>query len=83
MYDSVIMCDEIIDVEAKSYNKETNLNEKNVACKTQNLYILFVFLSITIALLIAASFYFYLIKNKSKQKHLLPFHKNNKLKEIM
>ena len=27
MYDSVIMCDDIIDVEAESCNEETNLNE--------------------------------------------------------
>ena len=42
MHDSLITCDEIVDAEAKSYNDETrtiptNLNEKKVTCKTQNL----------------------------------------------
>ena len=44
MDDSVITCDEIIEVEV------TNFNEKNIACKTQNFYILRAFLLITIAL---------------------------------
>ena len=61
--DSMILCDEIKDAdaepkkydEAKSNNEETktvrtNFNEKNVACKTQNFYILFAFLLITITL---------------------------------
>ena len=56
MDDSVITCDEIIDVE------KTNFNEKNITCKTQNFYILLTFLLITIALLIAVSIYCYLIK---------------------
>ena len=34
MDDSVIVCDEIKNV------KETNFNEKNITCKTQNFYIL-------------------------------------------
>ena len=42
MDDSVITCDEIIelyeeDMEAKSYD-ETNFNKKKVTCKTQNLF---------------------------------------------
>ena len=42
MDDSVITCGKIVDAEAKSYNDETrtiptNLNEKKVTCKTQNL----------------------------------------------
>ena len=41
MDDSTIICDEVIE----SYNKEiktipTNLNEKNITCKTQSFYIL-------------------------------------------
>ena len=61
------MCDEIIDKEAKSNNKETEtiptkFNEKNITCKTQNFYILLGFLVITIALLIAVSIYCFLIK---------------------
>ena len=75
MDDSAIICDEIIDVE------ETNFNEKNITCKTQNFYILLAFLLITIELLIAISIYCYLIKHRAKQKHLLPFH-DTKLKEI-
>ena len=51
MDDSVITCDEIIIV------KETNFNEKNITCKTQNFYILLAFLLITITLLIAVSIY--------------------------
>ena len=43
--DSVIMCGEVIDAEAKLSNKETktiptNFNQKNVTCKIQNFYIL-------------------------------------------
>ena len=56
MDDSSIIHDEIINV------KETNFNEENVTCKTQNFYILLVFLLLTIALLIAVSIYRYLIK---------------------
>ena len=44
MDDSATIYDEII------YTEETNFNEKNVACKTQNFYILFAFLLITITL---------------------------------
>ena len=36
MDNSAIMCDEIIE----SYDKEANLNKKEVTCKTQNFYIL-------------------------------------------
>ena len=50
------ICDEVIDV------KEMNFNEKNITCKTQSVYILFTFLLISIALLIAVSIYCYLIK---------------------
>ena len=68
--DSVITFGEIVDLDAesKSYKEETkafptNLNEKNITCKIQNLYILLDFLLITIALLIAVSIYCYLIKH--------------------
>ena len=47
---------------------------KNIACKTQNFFILFAFLLITIAFLIAVSIYCYVIKYRAKQKHLLPYH---------
>ena len=85
------MCDEIIDMQAKSNDKEpktvpTNYNEKNITCKTQNFYILLTFLLITIVLLIAVSIYRYLIKYqaKQKQKHLLTFQvTNNKLKQVL
>ena len=60
MDDSVITCDEIINV------KETNFNGKNISCKTQNFYILFAFLLITITLLIAVSIYCYLINYETK-----------------
>ena len=57
---------------------------KKATCKTQKLYILHVFLLITKALLIVASFYSYYIKYQAKQKSLLPFHiTSGKLKEII
>ena len=46
---SVITCEEII------YAEETNFNEKNITCKTQNFYVSLAFLLITITLLIAVS----------------------------
>ena len=68
------------DVEARLYDETkaipTNFNEKKVACKRQNLYILLAFL-ITIALLMAVSIYSYSIKYWAKQKQLLPFHNTN------
>ena len=72
--DSVIACDEIIE-ETKTIT--TNFNEKNAICTTKVLYILHDFLSIITALLIAVSIYCYLIKNKLKQKHLLPYYVTN------
>ena len=71
----MVTCDEITD----SYDKETktvttNFNGKKGAC---NFYILFAFLLIIIALLLAVSIYCYLIKYWAKQKHLLPFHVTN------
>ena len=83
MDDLAIMCDEIIDAEAKSNNEETvptNFNEKKATCKTQNFYILVAFLLITIAFLKAVSIYCYLINYQAKQKDLLPFH-DTKLKQ--
>ena len=50
IYDSVITCDEIIDVEAKSHEEETktvttNFNEKNVICKAKKFqYFTFLFM---------------------------------------
>ena len=61
MADSVITCDEIIDVEEK------NANEKNIICKTQNFCILLAFLLLTNALLIDVSIYCYLIKYHIEQ----------------
>ena len=58
MDDSAIPCDEIIETEGKSSNKETktNFNEKEATCKTHNFYILLAFLLITVAVLIAVRF---------------------------
>ena len=67
MDDSMIMCDKVI----KSYDEETNFNEKKTNCKTQNFYTLLAFLIITIALLIVVSIYCYLIKYRAIQEHLL------------
>ena len=82
--DSVILCCEIIEAEAKSYDEETktvttNFNEKNAICKTKNFSISLTFLLIRIALLIVYSIYFCLIKNKAKQKHLLPYYVTNNI----
>ena len=55
-----IICDEIINTE------ETNFNEKNITCKTQNFYIVLTFLLITITLLIAVSIYCYLMQYRAK-----------------
>ena len=69
MDDSIIRCYEVTDVE------ETNFNEKKY--NLQNLYILLVFLLITMSLLITVSIYCYLTKYQANQKHLLPFHDTN------
>ena len=76
MDDSTITCDEV----TKSYDEEiktlpTNFNVKKVTFKTQSIYILLVFLLITVALLVAVSIYFYLIKYQAKK--LLPCHDTN------
>ena len=82
MDDSMVIRDEVI----HSYDEAiktipTNFNEKTVTCKMQSLYILLVFLLITIVLLIAVSIYCYLIKYSGK--YLLPFHNtNNKLNKF-
>ena len=76
--DSAIMCDEIIEETVK-----TNFNENEATCKTQNFYILFAFLLITVALLIAVIIYCYLIKYRAKQKNILPFpDTNNELIQV-
>ena len=70
MNDSAIICDEVIDADAKLSPKDNNdktetiptiFNEEKVACETQNFYILLTFLLITIKLLIVVSIYCYLI----------------------
>ena len=71
--DSVITCDEVINAEAKSYDEETNFNEKKHPTKTLSFYIVLASLLITIVSLTAASIYCYLIKYWAKQKHLLLF----------
>ena len=58
-----------------------NFNGKKVTFKTQNVYILLAFLLITVALLLAVSSYCYLIKYRTKQSHLIPFH-DTKLKQV-
>ena len=76
MDDSTIICDKVIN----SCDEKLNFNEKKKIFKTY-LYILFAFLWITIALLIAVSISVYLIKYRGK--HLLPFHnKSNKLNRL-
>ena len=85
MDDLVITCDEVIvpyEEERKTISK--NFNEKKGTCKTQKLYILLLFLSITIALLVVVSIYCYLIKYRANWNHLLPFRvTNNELKQVL
>ena len=71
-----ITCDEIRDTQ-KTKMKQQILMKKNAICKAKNLYVLLAFFLISIAFLIAVSFYCYLIKYQVKQKHLLPFHITN------
>ena len=71
-----ITCDEIRDAQ-KTKMKQQILMKKNAICKAKNLYVLLAFFLISIAFLIAVSFYCYLIKYQVKQKHLLPFHITN------
>ena len=73
-----IICDEVIESykeDAKSYDETktvpADFMKKNITCKTQNFYIVFAFLLITIALLITVSISCYFIKYRAKQKHLL------------
>ena len=56
----MITCDEIIEEEIKTIT--TKFNEKNVIYKTKNIYILLIFILITVPLLTAVSIYYYLIK---------------------
>ena len=67
------------------WNYRVIRQRKKATCKTQKFYILFAFLLITLALLIAASIYCYLIKYLTKKKkNLLPFHStNNELKQVL
>ena len=62
----MITCDEIIEEEIKTIT--TKFNEKNVIYKTKNIYILSIFILITVPLLTAVSIYYYLIKYRGKQK---------------
>ena len=86
MDDSAFICDEVIDADAKLNPKDDietktiprNFNEKNVTCKTQNVYILLAFLLITIALLIAVSICCYLIRYRTKQNIYYHFTTQNK-----
>ena len=80
--DSVTTCNEIIDRKKKKPLQKI-LIKKSAICKAKFFYILFAFLSITIALLIAVCIYCYLIKYRSKQEHLLTFYvANNKPNEF-
>ena len=82
--DSAIICGVIesyAKLSLKDDYEQINFKEKEAICKTKNVYILLVFLLITIVLLIAVSIYCYLIKYQ--RKHLWPFHNtNNKLNKF-
>ena len=79
MDDSVITCEEVIEWYDKGIKTiPTNFNEKNITCKAQNFYILLIFLSIIVPLLIAVSIYCYLIKHQAKKKFItISWHKTN------
>ena len=64
----VIICDKII------YTEETNFNEKNIAYKTQNVYILFASFLITITLLTAVSISFLFDKISNKKTFITISH---------
>ena len=64
--DSVVICDNFIEETKTIQTKNTS----------RNFYILLSFLLITMALLIAIIIY--VIKQESKQKHLLPYHDRSK-----
>ena len=67
MDDSLITYDEVIEsFDEETKTVPTNVNEKTITCRAQNFYILFAFLLITIALLIAVSIHCYLIKYWAK-----------------
>ena len=57
MDDSAIISDEVTDADDETKTISTNFNENKITGKTQNAYILLVFLLITKALLIAVSIY--------------------------
>ena len=78
--DSVVMCDEIIDTTKDTSTKTILTKTVPTKYNLTNFYILLSFLLTTIALMIAVSVYH--IKCQSKQRHLLPYHDNSKLKEI-
>ena len=86
---SEIICNKVIDAEAKSNDQKTNtvsanFKEKKANHETQNFYMLLAFLLITMTLLIAVSIWCYLIKFWAKQKYLLSFQFTiKKLKEII
>ena len=89
MDDSTFICNQVIDADAdaKSNNQgkssnEANFNKKKSTCKIQNIYDLFAFLLIIVALLIVISICCYLIKYQAKQ--FLPFcQRNNELREVL
>ena len=74
--DSVIISYEIIDTTKTVPRKTVPTKSTSI-----NFYILLNFLLITIALLIAVSFYCCFMKYRSKQKHLLPYRVTNNKSE--
>ena len=82
--DSLIACDEVTETTKSILTKTiptksipTNFNEKKGIYKLKMFCILLAFMLITMTLLIAVNIYFF-IKYGAKQKHLLPFHDDNK-----
>ena len=79
----MITCDEIIDTTISILTKTVTTKTVPAKSNSKNFYILLAFLLIAIALSIAVSIYWCLIKYWTNEKHLLPYHINSKLKEIL
>ena len=80
MDESAITCHEFLG----SYDEETNFNEKKQSVKHKFLYVTCIFVnyhSIIDRKCNSVRIYCYLIKYRTKQKHLLPFHDTNNVEK--
>lgn len=68
IFDSVITCDEILDIQ----DYVENSNDRNVMCK-MDYYIPYTLLSVAILLLTIVTICYYFIKHRLKQTDILPY----------